>query len=147
MALSHPCTVVRGDAVEALPGLLDDLPAHLLPVVVDSYTAVFFSAEERARLRSILGQGGADRRLAWISLDPLVPLGTAGRDSVQGLDVPSPLVVDYQRQGVFALLGLVTFDHGEETGALLARAHPSGTSLTWLADVGASRWIADGPHA
>ncbi len=139
VVMSHPFTVVRGDAVEALPAILEDLPAHLLPVVVDSYTAVFFSAEERAHLRSILGHGGADGRLAWISLDPLVPLGTAGRDSVQGLDVPSPLVVDYQHRGVFALLGLVTFDHGEESGVLLARAHPSGTSLTWLEEVGAGR--------
>jgi hypothetical protein len=136
VALSHRCTVVRGDALETLPAMLDDLPGHLLPVVVDSYTAVFFSADERARLRSILGHRGADGRLAWISLDPLVPLGTAGRDSVQGLEVPSRLVLDYQRQGVFALLGLMTFDHGDETGALLARAHPSGTSLSWLEEPG-----------
>jgi hypothetical protein len=132
VSISHPSTLVRGDAVDVLPAVLEDLPARLLPVIVDSYTAVFLSPEERARLCSILRHGGADGRLAWISLDPLVPLGTAGRDSVQGLDVPSGLVLEYQRRGVFALLGLMTFDHGKETGALLARAHPSGTSLTWL---------------
>jgi hypothetical protein len=133
---SHPCTIVRGDAVELLQTVLDEVPDRLLPVVVDTYTAVFLSDQERARLRRILEQRGAGGELAWISLDPLVPLGTSGRDSVQGLDVPEHLVVDYQVHGVFALLGVMTFDHGETGGSLLARAHPSGTSVRWLAGGG-----------
>jgi hypothetical protein len=132
VAQSHLCPMARGDAVELLPGVLEEVPDDLLPVVVDTYTAVFFSDLDRARLRGVLEQQGAARPLAWISLDPLVPLGTAGRDSVQGLGVPRELVLDYQQHGVFALLGVMTFDHGVCGGRVLARAHPSGTSLTWL---------------
>jgi hypothetical protein len=138
IAQSHPCPIIRGDAVELLPAALDDVPGDLFPVVVDTYTAVFFSDEDRVRLRAALEQRGAVRPLAWISLDPLVPLGTAGRDSVQGLPVAPQLVLDYQRHGVFALLGAMTFDHGTCGGGVLARAHPSGTSLTWLDGTGST---------
>lgn len=136
LARAHPGPVRRGDALEALPAMLDEVPADLLPVVVDTYAAVFFSDEQRSRLRALLRRRGRTRRLAWISLDPLVPLGTAGRDSVQGLPVPPRLVDASRREGVFALLGLMEFDRGGETGRLLARAHPSGTSAVWLEDAG-----------
>jgi hypothetical protein len=39
---------------------------------------------------------------------------------------------DYQRHGVFAVLGARIFDHGTESGRLLARAHPSGQWIEWL---------------
>lgn len=133
IALAHRTSIVRGDALQALPAVLDAVPEDLLPVVVDAYTAVFFSDDERGRFRHLLRHVGAARDLAWISLDPLVPLGTAGRNSVQDLNVPDELVAGYQRHGVFALLGLVSFEHGHEGGAILAHAHPSGTSVTWLA--------------
>jgi hypothetical protein len=68
-----------------------------------------------------------------VSLDPLVPLGPAGRDSVQGLDLPTALIRDYQRGVVFAVLGARTFDGASDTGRLLARAHPSGEWIEWLA--------------
>jgi hypothetical protein len=132
VARSHPCPMARGDAVDLLPGALDGVPDDLLPVVIDTYTAVFFTDGDRARLRAVLEEQAGARPLAWISLDPLVPLGTAGRDSVQGLAVPRQLVLDYQQRGVFALLGVMTFDRGVCGGRVLARAHPSGTSLTWL---------------
>lgn len=133
IALAHRTSIVRGDALQALPAVLDAVPEDLLPVVVDAYTAVFFTDDERGRFRQLLRQAGSARDLAWISLDPLVPLGTAGRNSVQDLNVPDELVAGYQRHGVFALLGLVSFEHGHEGGAILAHAHPSGTSVTWLA--------------
>jgi hypothetical protein len=132
LALSHPCSILRGDALETLASVFDDVPDSLLPVVVDTYTAVFFSDQERSRFHDLVDQCGAVRDLIWISLDPLVPLGTAGRYSVQDLDVPDDLVVRYQQSGVFALLGLVSFEQGRRSGGLLASAHPSGTSMTWL---------------
>ena len=70
--------------------------------------------------------------MTWLSLDPLVPLGPAGRDSVQGLPVPAAVADDYRRSGVFALLGARTFDRGTDRGRLLARAHPSGRWIDWL---------------
>ena len=71
--------------------------------------------------------------MTWLSLDPLVPLGSSGRDSVQDLDLPEPLVRSYQQDGVFAVLGAVTFAGGDRSSArLLARAHPSGEWVEWL---------------
>jgi hypothetical protein len=71
--------------------------------------------------------------VTWLSLDPLVPLGSSGRDSVQGLAVPESLIADYQEHGVFDVLGARTFDSAAEGGTLLARAHPSGQWVEWLA--------------
>jgi len=107
-------------------------------LVTDTYTAVFFSDEQRRRLLELARHWGAIRDLVWISLDPLVPLGAEGRHSVQGLDVPDKLVAEYQRDGVFALLGLVSFEQGQCRGGLLARAHPSGTSMRWLDEASSS---------
>jgi hypothetical protein len=62
----------------------------------------------------------------------LVPLGPSGRDSVQGLALPSSLVDDYQHSGVFAVLGARTFHGTADHGRLLARAQPSGGWIEWL---------------
>jgi len=128
----HPVTVVPGDVVDELPGVLDSLPPGREVIVTDAYLAVFLPPERRARLADIMAEAGRDRRLTWLSLDPLVPLGPSGRDSVQGLALPARLVRDYRRHGVFAVLGARTFDHGTESGRLLARAHPSGEWIEWL---------------
>ena len=71
----------------------------------------------------------ARRDLAWISLYPLVPLGTEPRSSVPGVPVPDELVNRNRQGGVVALLTMVT--HLERTSSdLLATAHPSGTRMT-----------------
>jgi hypothetical protein len=41
-------------------------------------------------------------------------------------------VSDYQRRGVFAVLGARTFTGSADHGRLLARAHPSGQWIEWL---------------
>lgn len=131
-ARRHPVTVIPGDVVDVLPGVLNSFPPGREVIVTDAYLAVFLPPERRARLTGIMAEAGRGRRVTWLSLDPLVPLGPAGRDSVQGLALPAPLVRDYQRHGVFAVLGARTFDHGTESGRLLARAHPSGQWIEWL---------------
>ena len=132
VARAHPAPVVSGDVIGALPGVLARLPAGLPVVVTDSYLAVFLPPERRAMLTDILAAAGRDRRVTWVSLDPLVPLGPAGRDSVQDLPLPRPLVADYQQHGVFAVLGVRTFGYQEETATVVARAHPSGQWVEWL---------------
>lgn len=128
----HPVRLVAGDAVDVLPCLLDSFPAGLSVTVVDAYMAVFLPSARRARLTRILAEAGRDRPVTWLSLDPLVPLGPSGRDSVQGLELPAWLVRDYQQHGVFAVLGARTFHRGTDHGRLLARAHPSGQWVEWL---------------
>jgi hypothetical protein len=133
MSRESPPRIVAGNAVDALPGVLASMPSDLPVLVTDSYLAVFLSAAGRAKLFTTLSEASRSRPVTWLSLNPLVPLGPSGRDSVQGLAVPASVVADYQAHGVFAVLGARSFDRGSEGGTLLARAHPSGLWVEWLA--------------
>jgi hypothetical protein len=132
VAQQHPVPIVAGDVVAALPGVLASLPPSLPVLVTDSYLAVFLSPDQRAMLFDVLADAARSRPVTWLSLNPLVPLGRAGRDSVQGIHLPDSLVADYQQNGLFAILGARTFDRGCEAGRLLARAHPSALWVEWL---------------
>ena len=131
-ARRHPAAIIAGDVVDVLPRVLADIPRPQRIIVTDAYTAVFLPEKRRAELAAILAQTGRRRPVTWLSLDPLVPLGPAGRDSVQGLPLPPALVSDYQHGGVFAVLGARTFDEAGDRSRLLARAHPSGQWIEWL---------------
>jgi hypothetical protein len=134
IARRHREPVIAGDVIDVLPGVLASIPRQRPIIVADAYMAVFLPEDRRARLASILAQAGRNRPLTWLSLDPLVPLGPSGRDSVQGLPLPPALIRDYQHGGVFAVLGARTFDGADDRGRLLARAHPSGRWIQWLSD-------------
>jgi hypothetical protein len=138
VARRHHAPIVAGDAVDALPRVLDSLPAGQPAVVVDAYVAVFLPPARRALLAEAMASAARSRSVTWLSLDPLVPLGPGGRDSVQGLALPGSLISDYQRQGVFAVLGAVVFRGSSRESRLLARAHPSGQWIEWLAEPSAS---------
>jgi hypothetical protein len=132
VARRYPARLVAGDVVAALPAVLDSFPPGRRVIVTDAYLAVFLPPPARAELAAIMAHAGRTRPLTWLSLDPLVPLGPSGRDSVQGIALPSALVRDYQRHGVFAVLGERTFDGDTDRARLLARAHPSGEWIEWL---------------
>jgi hypothetical protein len=132
IARFHPVKLIAGDVIDALPGVLQSFPPGRGVVVSDAYLAVFLPPQRRARLADILASAGESRRVIWLSLDPLVPLGPSGQHSVQGLELPGWLVRDYQRHGVFAVLGARTFHRRTQSGQLLARAHPSGQWMEWL---------------
>jgi hypothetical protein len=124
--------IIRGSADRHLAEVLRAGPAELLPVVVDSYTAVFFDPTQLTTVREAIASLGDERDVAWISLDPLIPLGTRARDTVQGGAAPSHLVEQNRRGGVFAALSLTSVVQGHTTTELLAAAHPSGTQMEWL---------------
>jgi hypothetical protein len=128
----HPAEIIAGDVVDMLPHALARIPPQQRIIVTDAYTAVFLPDRRRVELAGILAETGRRRPVTWLSLDPLVPLGPAGRDSVQGLPLPPALVSDYQHAGVFAILGTRTFDEAGDRSRLLARAHPSGQWIEWL---------------
>jgi hypothetical protein len=134
VARSRPATIVSGDIVDVLPGVLDKMPRELTIVVVDAYTAVFLPLHRRRLLAEVLARAASTVPVTWLSLDPLVPLGPSGRDTVQGLHPPEALVDDYHQRGVFALLGARTFHADTDRGRLLARGHPSGAWVEWLRD-------------
>jgi hypothetical protein len=132
VARQHPARIVAGDVVDSLPGVLASMPPGLPVIVVDAYLAVFLPPLRLQALTEVLASAGQSRAVTWLSLDPLVPIGASGRDSVQGLDLPAELVAEYAEHGVFAVLGARTFDGSADAGRLLARAHPSGQWIEWL---------------
>ena len=121
--------VVAGDGADALSAVLDTLPPDLLVVVTDSYTAVFLDAAERQAIARVVADRGES---VWISLDPLVPLGTAAEHCVQDLPVDAELIVRNRAGGVFAVLSMVGTIGEQPIRRVLATAHPSGTRMTWL---------------
>lgn len=128
----HPVAIAAGDVIDALPAMLAGLPHGQHVVVTDAYLAVFLPRDRRAQLAAILAEAARWRPVTWLSLDPLVPLGPAGRDSVQDLKLPAGLIRDYQRDGVFAVLGARHFGREQAGEGVLARAHPSGQWIEWL---------------
>jgi hypothetical protein len=127
-----PVSLLAGDVLDLLPAVLAGFPPGRPVIVTDAYLAVFQSGPQREQLTRIPARAARTRPVTWLSLDPLVPLGPAGRDSVQGLPLPPGLVRDYQQHGVFAVLSARTFRDGADQARLLARAHPSGQWIEWL---------------
>jgi len=124
--------IVRGPALDVLAGALAGHPDDDLLCVIDTYTAVFFDELQRSRFRDAIATVGATRDVAWISLDPLVPLGTDARLTVQGADAPQRLIDRNRHGGVFGVLSLTVHRAGTTTTTILAAAHPSGTRMEWL---------------
>ncbi len=132
---AHPERLVRGDLVDALPAVVADLPAEAVLCVVDTFVHVFLTDDELARFREVLAGIAAGRAVEWVSVDPLIPLGPDARRSVQGHPVAEALVEASRRDGVFGLVGRLGWREGARApgGGALARAHPSGAWLDWLA--------------
>lgn len=120
--------IVRGEGGAVLAAAMSAIPDDVVPVVIDSYTAVFMDDTERAAIASAV----AARDGWWISLDPLVPLGTTADRCVQDLPVDPRLVADNRAGGVFALLSVAGWTGGRRVARVLATAHPSGTRMSWL---------------
>jgi hypothetical protein len=133
IAAAHPARTVRGDACDVLSQVLSEIPQHLTVCIIDSYVHVFFAVEELDRFRDIVDQAGAQRDLDWISIDPLVPMGANARRSVLGIPVPSELIERNRREGVFGVIGRLSYRGGTRSGALLGIAHPGAAWLEWLA--------------
>jgi hypothetical protein len=132
VARTGEAPIVRGDAHELLSDVLRAVPAGLLVVVVDSFASVFFDESLQREMSELISRLGRERDVAWIALDPLVPLGTRARRTVQGVDAPDRLVEQNRRGGAFAALSLVAYLDGTASSRLLASAHPSGTRMEWL---------------
>lgn len=132
VVIANPARTVRGDAREILPEVLASIPAGLPVCLIDTYVHVFFTADELTRFRALVDLVGAERDLDWVSIDPLVPLGGSADSSVLGIPVPPALVERNQREGLFGVVGRLSYRGGRRTGALLGLAHPGAAWLEWL---------------
>jgi hypothetical protein len=108
LARKDPPTIVRGDALEILPSLIEEIESDLQLCVYHSFTLSLAKREARERLESILVQASAKRGVFWIGFE-------WGRDS----ETP--------------LLELERFERRVKTERKLAKAQPHGEWLEWLA--------------
>ena len=106
---ADPPALVAGDALEALPGVLEDLPGDAAVCVFSTLTLYQFEEEAVAALRRLLADAGRDREVHWLSGDP----------SAES-DRPT--------------LRHVAFRDGEATERRLAEYESYGRWIRWLAD-------------
>jgi hypothetical protein len=132
LAAARPARMVRGDASDLLPAVVDEISRSALICLIDTYVHVFFAPEELLRFRVLVDELGADRDLDWISIDPLVPMGPGADKSVLGLPVPQALVERSRTEGVFGVVGRASYRGGRKSGVLLGLAHPGAAWLEWL---------------
>ncbi len=133
LASEHRTPMVRGDASEVLPSVLGQVSPETLVCLIDTYVHVFFPPAELERFRASVDELGAKRDLDWISIDPLVPMGGEADSSVLGLPVPDELIGRGKREGIFGVVGRLSYRGGKRSARLLGIGHPGAAWLEWLA--------------
>jgi len=113
--------IIRGDAVDALPGLLATLPQECVPVVVTTWALAYLRPDRRAEFVQALQDASARRPIAWISGEGEGVVSVLGEVSAPTDDL-----------GIEAsVLGLVIFDGSDSDATVLGFVHPHGRSLEW----------------
>ncbi|MGI5222637.1 DUF2332 domain-containing protein [Nocardia sp. CA-290969] len=111
--------LLRGDALDLLPGVFARVPAGTLPIVTTAWALSRYTREERLRFLHHLEAAG--RVVAWVSAEGV------------GVAPAIPTLGDRPASG-HSIIGLAVFDGtGSQTEAL-GRCWSRGRILTWLAD-------------
>ena len=108
LAIDNPPTLVAGNALETLPGVLDGIPAESTLCIFHNYTLNQFSLENRQRFDSILDDCSTDRDVHLLSGE-----GRWGHD--------------------YATLELVSIRSGSRSSRKLANVDFHGRWLEWMA--------------
>ena len=119
IAQADPPTLMKGDALELLPGVLADASGDAALIVYHTHTVNQFSAEARQRLDEMLSQEGSRRDLYWISSEYRAS--------------PRRWLTD-DTGSVRPTLRLVSFEDGIRQERTLARCHHHGRWMEWLGD-------------
>jgi hypothetical protein len=112
VARPEPPYLVRGDLLEALPGLLDEVPAGLTPVVFHSAVIAYLDPPARARFHDLMTGLVADGRCHWVSNE--------GPRVLPEVAATGPAT----EPGPWFVLGL--------DGRAVGHAHGHGRALRWL---------------
>jgi len=102
----HP-QIMKGDAVELLPELIDEIGRDAQVCVYQSFTLSLAGGEARERLDALLNMLSSTRRLFHVSLE-------------------------WAKEFETPLLHLSRFDKGSRTDDTLAKSHAHGEWLEWL---------------
>ncbi len=122
VARRDPPTLLRGDALEVLPGVLDEVPDHVVPCVLSTWVLAYFSPAGRAEVHDLLATVGARRDAALVTLEyphvtPWLPAPVR------------PAVVPGRGASLF---GVATWRDGVEHARPLAWMQAHGQWLDWL---------------
>ena len=121
IALSHldPPRVERGDAVDDVRRLVDQVAPDALPVVVSTWVLTYLPIARQRALMAVMDEIGADRDVAMVlSEQP---------ERIPGVDVPP------RPDGRATALVRLEWRDGQRTAVRLADQHPHGNWLEWLA--------------
>jgi len=107
LAKQQPPHILAGNAIDLLPGLIDDISRDALLCVYHSFTLTFAKQEPRDDLISIMTKASKERKLFLVSME-------------WPADSESPR------------LDLVSFNDGIKDEKILARCDSHGEWLEWL---------------
>jgi hypothetical protein len=121
LAATAPPLLLRGNAVEVLPGALARVPADALPVVTTTWALSHVPPEGRRRLLHCLEDAASGRPVAWVSAEGV------------GVAPAVPTLGDRPASG-HSLLGLAVSDRSALHAEAVGRCWTRGHMLAWLAD-------------
>jgi hypothetical protein len=121
LAASAPPLLLRGDAVEMLPGAFARVPADALPVVTTTWALSSFPLESRLRFLQRLDAAATGRAVAWVSAEGV------------GVAPAIPTFGDRHASG-HSIIGLAVFGHSALHAEAIGRCWSRGRMLAWLAD-------------
>jgi hypothetical protein len=121
LAATAPRLLLRGAAVEVLPGAFARVPAGALPVVTTTWALSRFPLENRLRCLHRRGEAAAGRPVAWVSAEGV------------GVAPAVPTLGDRRASG-HSIIGLAEFGQSALRTEAIGRCWSQGHFLAWLAD-------------
>ena len=120
LAAAAPPLLLRGDAVEVMPGAFARVPADALPVVTTAWALSRFPLESRLRFLHRLDEAAAGRAVAWVSVEGV------------GVAPAIPTLGDRRASG-HSIIGLAVFGQSALRAEAIGRCWSQGRFLAWLA--------------
>lgn len=118
-----PPRVVGGDAVDAIAGVVADLPHDAAVVLTTTWSIAYLSRQRRVAFREAVSEISGARPLWWVSAE--------GRGVV---DLFADVDPGVGQDGMDAnVLGLITFRAGDAVPEVLGFVHPHGAWIDWRA--------------
>jgi len=115
--------MTRGEALEVLPEVLDEIAPGCTICVFHSAALAYFPPDDRDRFVSLLKRASMVRPLVWLSFEsPFIA-------PFDELDAVSEIAPPHE---TYFVLGCTRWDRGERSDSLLARGDPHGRWAQWL---------------
>jgi len=121
LAATDPPLLLRGDAVDVLPGAFARVPAGALPVVITTWALSQVPLESRLRFLHRLDEAATGRAVAWVSAEGV------------GVAPAIPTFGDRRASG-HSIIGLAVFGQSVLRAEAVGRGWSRGRLLAWLAD-------------